>query len=117
MFSSYSDCRNSLIEAYVKTMNKNIIKMKKFKKSFVKCLAGKYDAVIWPDGKVSMCEFTKPFADLKNYQFNFYRLWTSKSAWEMRKKICCCFCAHTCNLMSAMKLSEKALMEVFENQK
>ena len=111
-FSVYRDPNNLLLDSYVRTMNRNIIRMKKLKQPFVKCLAGTYDAVIWPDGQVSMCEFTRPFASLKNYQFNFFKLWQSKPAEAMRKKIANCFCGHTCNLLNAMRFDEKALVEV-----
>jgi len=111
------DTQNSLLSSYVNVMNRHIVKIKKKKKSFVKCLAGIYDAVIWPDGQVSMCEFTKPFARLSDYNYDFYRLWTSKAAISARKKIKFCFCTHSCNLMNAMQFDEKVLLEVLNEQK
>jgi MoaA/NifB/PqqE/SkfB family radical SAM enzyme len=114
-FSQFSDKRNSLLSSYVKVMNKGIIKMKKEKRPFVKCLAGKYDVVIWPDGQVSMCEFTKPFANLKDFDFDFSALWKSKEANKIRKKIRACFCTHTCNLLNSMQFDKKVLLEVLSN--
>ena len=111
-FSQFSNSDHSLLSSYVRIMNKHIIQMKKEKRPFVKCLAGKYDAVIWPEGSVSLCEFTKPFANLSHYDFNFYLLWTSKKAEEAKNKIKACFCTHTCNLLNAMQFNENALNEV-----
>lgn len=113
-FKRFYDNRNLLLHYYVVTMNRNIIKMKKNKRPFVKCLAGKYDAVIWPNGDVSMCEFTKPFANLGDFEFDFYSLWISKRAEQAREKIKNCFCTHTCNILNSMQFDEKALMEVLE---
>jgi len=114
--SQFSDQKNSLLGSCVKIMNQDIIRMKKEKKPFVECLAGKYDAVIWPDGQVSMCEFAKPFANLKDYDFNFYKLWTSSKADKIRQKIKSCFCTHTCNLLNAMQFDKKVLLEVLGNK-
>jgi len=115
-FSQFGDQKNSLLHLYVKTMNKGIIRMKKEKKPLTKCLAGKYDGVVWPDGQVSMCEFVKPFAHLRDFDFNFYKLWTSKEAKKMRGKIKTCFCTHTCNLMNAIQFDEKVLMEILTSK-
>lgn len=110
----FSNKQNLLLSSYVDVMNQNIIRMKEEKIPFVKCLAGKYDAVVWPDGVVSMCEFTKPFASLIDYDFNFYNLWKSRKADEMRQRIMNCFCTHTCNLLNAMQFDEETLNFVFK---
>lgn len=112
IIKKFSNKKHSLLNSYVLTMNQEIIKLKRKKKPFVKCLAGKYDGVIWSDGQVSLCEFTKPFAGLKDYDFNFGWLWNSPKAQAAREKICCCFCAHTCNLLNAMQFDKRALLEV-----
>lgn len=115
IFNKFSNKHNSLLNSYVQVMNQGIVRMKKEKVPFAKCLAGKYDGVIWPDGQVSMCEFIKPFAKLADYNFNFYELWKSPEADRMRQKIKSCFCTHTCNLLNAMLFDNKVLLEVLFN--
>ncbi|PJE69315.1 hypothetical protein COU96_00395 [Candidatus Shapirobacteria bacterium CG10_big_fil_rev_8_21_14_0_10_38_14] len=115
-FGQFANKNTLLLSSFIKAMNRGIIKVKKEEKPYVKCLAGKYDAVVWPDGKVSMCEFTKPFAKLTDYDFNFYELWKSEKADKMRQKIKSCFCTHTCNFLNAMQFDKKVLLEVLSEK-
>lgn len=103
---------NRLLNNFVRVMNEGIIDIKKNQRRFAKCLAGLYDGVVYANGKVSMCEFTKPFANLKDFDFDFYKLWNSNSANLRRKEIISCFCTHTCNLMNAMRYDKQALRKV-----
>lgn len=114
-FGQFVNKNSLLLSSFIEAMNRGIIKVKKEEKPYIKCLAGKYDVVVWPDGQVSMCEFTKPFAKLANFDFNFYELWKSEKADEMRQKIKNCFCTHTCNLLNAMQFDKKVLLEVLSN--
>ena len=84
------------------------------KKKIMECVAGNYDAVIFPNGDVSLCEMTKPFSNLKEFDYNFYKLWNSKKANEMRKKIHICSCTHSCNLIDSMTHDKNKLLEIFK---
>jgi len=72
------------------------------------------DGVIYANGDVALCEFTRPFANLKDFDYNFRRLWHSPRAGEARKAIKTCFCAHPCNLISSMRCDWKSLNRLFE---
>ena len=82
------------------------------KKIPLKCRAGVADAIIYSNGNVALCEVTKPVDNLKNYDFNFYKLWTSHNAEEGRKKISCCQCMHPCHMISSMKYDLRFLENV-----
>ena len=43
--------------------------------------------VIYSNGNVSMCEPSIPFANMKDYDYNFYKLWNSKKQKKCVKKI------------------------------
>lgn len=56
--------------------------------------AGSAVGVIYSNGDVAHCEFTKPFANLAQFDFDFSALWQSEAAWERRGQIRCCHCTH-----------------------
>ncbi len=80
-------------------------------KSPLKCTARITDAVIYPNGDVSLCEITKPFDNLKNYDFDFYRLWVSKKAEKAREKIKNCSCIHPCHMINSMKYDYRIFLD------
>ena len=82
------------------------------KKIPLKCRAGVADAIIYSNGNVALCEVTKPVDNLKNYDFDFYKLWTSHNAEAGRKKISCCQCMHPCHMISSMKYDLRFLENV-----
>lgn len=84
------------------------------KKPAVKCLAGKLDGVIFQNGDVSHCESTKSFANLKDFNYDFYQLWNSSEANQMRRKITNCFCTHPCNLMTSMSHDPQTLKNLLK---
>ena len=88
------------------------IDMLKNNKMCVRCLAGKTDGVIFSNGDVSICEPTKPFSNLKETNYDFFKLWNSKEANNMRPRLEKCFCLQPCNLLNAMKYDSKTLMRL-----
>ncbi|MFA4952593.1 MAG: radical SAM protein [Candidatus Pacearchaeota archaeon] len=84
------------------------------RKRIMECVAGNYDAVIFPNGDVSLCEMTKPFANLKEFNYDFYKLWSSKKANKMREKIRSCSCIHSCNLINSMTHDKDKLLDIFK---
>lgn len=72
------------------------INISKNNKSPVKCLAGKLIGVIYTNGDVSLCELTNPIGNLRKENFDFYKIWNSKEASQMREKIKNCSCTHSC---------------------
>ena len=81
------------------------------------CVAGKIFGVIKPDGSVYPCEILdKSIGNLKNYDFDFKKLWKDKEANNMRSWIkntkCNCHweCIYTYNILS----DKKKIIEVFK---
>lgn len=87
------------------------------KKKTLNCLAGKIDGVIFSNGDVSLCEFTKPFANLYDFNLNFNKLWNSKKAQEMRQKIKFCYCTHPCNISTSMSYDPNSLKRMVYKDK
>ena len=73
------------------------LKMIETGKEQFKCVtAGQSVAVVYTTGDVAHCEFTLPFANLKDHDFNFEELWLSDAAYKRRKQITTCHCTHGC---------------------
>jgi MoaA/NifB/PqqE/SkfB family radical SAM enzyme len=85
----------------IECLNSTINILKDHKK-IVDCLAGKIIGVIYANGDVGLCELTVPIGNLKDFGFDFYKIWNSKKANEMRKKIKNCYCTHTCFLLPSI---------------
>ena len=85
------------------------IRMLKKKKKIFDCVAGgNLIGVVYADGSVAHCEFTRPFANLADFDFDFPRLWASPEAESRRKDIAHCYCVHTCYLTKNMQSSLRA---------
>ncbi|MBD2165772.1 radical SAM protein [Calothrix membranacea FACHB-236] len=78
------------------------LKVLKEQRRIIPCYAGFNDSVIYPDGSVAVCETTKPFANLKDYDFDLSKLWHSEAANQMRQKTQSCSCIHACNLINSL---------------
>ena len=112
VFYSKKATTNRLLNNYSLVLNEGILEMKNHERQFVKCLAGKYDGVLYSNGEVAFCEMTTAFTKIQDYDFDFFRAWNSPESNQMRAKISKCFCTHTCNLMNAMRVDKDALMKV-----
>lgn len=85
-------------------------------KKYFKCYAGKYEAVIYPNGDVSFCEFYLPFANLKNYGYDFRKLWLDDKVSSHIKNINNCFCVHSCNLATSISFDPELAYLIFKSQ-
>ena len=90
------------------------IDMIKHEKPTLKCLAGYNDGVVFPTGKVAICEPTKSFAELKDYDYDFNKLWNSKEAQLRRQQTSVCFCLQSCNLLNSMKYDTNTLKNLLK---
>jgi MoaA/NifB/PqqE/SkfB family radical SAM enzyme len=87
----------------------------KNKKRVVDCLAGYVDCVIYPSLDVAICESTKPFANLKNFNFDLINLLKSNQANETRSLASKCACTHPCHLSDSLAYDKKFLKEYFSS--
>lgn len=78
-----------------------------------KCVtAGQSVGVIYSNGDVAHCEFTLPFANLADFDFDFDALWHGDAANERRGQIRKCYCTHGCFHGKAVEYSLKGLLEM-----
>lgn len=75
-----------------------IAKTQETQKAQMKCYAGTAGAVIYDEGTVSSCENLAPIGNLREYDWDFKKLWISPAMKERRKKAADgCFCTHESN--------------------
>jgi MoaA/NifB/PqqE/SkfB family radical SAM enzyme len=64
----------------------------------LKCYAGTAGGVIYDEGTVSSCENLEPIGNLRDYDWDFRKLWFSPAMQARRKKVADgCFCTHESN--------------------
>jgi len=104
------------IKQHMTNQNKMIwehsIKMLSKQKKLVTCYAGNLDIVLHANGDIAACEYTKPFTNLKNYNYNLTTLWNSKNANDTRNKLNNCYCIHPCNLNTAIPRTLTGLLKL-----
>jgi len=64
----------------------------------IQCYAGTAGGVIYDEGTVSSCEILEPIGNLRDFDWNFRKLWFSP-AMQARRKVVAdgCFCTHESN--------------------
>ena len=64
----------------------------------LRCYAGTAGGVIYDEGTVSSCEILDPVGNLRDYDWNFSKLWFGPAMQARRKKVAAgCFCTHESN--------------------
>ncbi|MDD5254387.1 MAG: radical SAM protein [Candidatus Nanoarchaeia archaeon] len=86
------------------------------KTSPVRCLATYTDVVLFPEGNISICEPTKIFTNIRNYDYDFYRLWNSEETKKVKEKLSNCKCIQPENLLNSMKYDTETLTKVFSRK-
>lgn len=75
-----------------------IAKTQEEQKAQMTCYAGTAGGVIYDEGTVSSCENLDPVGNLRDYDWNFQKLWLSPAMQERRRKAADgCFCTHESN--------------------
>jgi MoaA/NifB/PqqE/SkfB family radical SAM enzyme len=75
-----------------------ITKTKEEERAQLKCYAGTAGGVIYDEGTVSSCENLDPIGNLRDFDWNFQKLWLSEAMKERRKTVADgCWCTHESN--------------------
>jgi MoaA/NifB/PqqE/SkfB family radical SAM enzyme len=75
-----------------------IAKTQETQQAQMTCYAGTAGGVIYDEGTVSSCENLAPVGNLRDYDWNFQKLWLSPAMQARRKKASDgCFCTHESN--------------------
>jgi MoaA/NifB/PqqE/SkfB family radical SAM enzyme len=75
-----------------------IAKTRETQQAQLTCYAGTAGGVIYDEGTVSSCENLEPVGNLRDFEWNFRKLWFSPAMQARRKKAADgCFCTHESN--------------------
>lgn len=75
-----------------------IAKTQETQQAQLTCYAGTAGGVIYDEGTVSSCEILEPVGNLRDYDWNFRKLWFSPAMRARREKVTDgCFCTHEPN--------------------
>jgi MoaA/NifB/PqqE/SkfB family radical SAM enzyme len=86
------------------------------KKKILPCLAGKLSVIIYPNGDVSFCEMLKPFANFRDFAYDFQKVWKSDITRQKKPSIRHCFCTYSCAISDAIPYDKNAILK-FINHK
>lgn len=78
------------------------IKMLEDSRSEMPCYANAIESVLYAKGDVAFCELSKTYANIREYDHDFRKIWKSEEADKMRKLISRCCCIHGCNLTTGL---------------
>src|SRR6266853_2104833 len=83
------------------------------------CYAGTAGGVIYDEGTVSSCENLAPIGNLRDFDWNFQKLWISPAMQERRKKAAAgCFCTHESNsYYPSLPFNPKHLIQIKKLEK
>jgi MoaA/NifB/PqqE/SkfB family radical SAM enzyme len=91
-----------------------ISKTQEEQKAQMTCYAGTAGGVIYDEGTVSSCENLAPVGNLRDFDWDFQKLWVSSAMKERRKKAADgCFCTHESNsFYPSLPFNPKHLIQI-----
>jgi MoaA/NifB/PqqE/SkfB family radical SAM enzyme len=79
-------------------MHQLIAKTEQTQQPQLRCYAGTAGGVIYDEGTISSCEILGPVCNLRDYDWNFAKLWYGPQMQARRKQVAAgCFCTHESN--------------------
>ena len=96
-----------------------IAKTQETQQAQLTCYAGTAGGVIYDEGTVSSCENLEPVGNLRDYDWNFRKLWFSPAMQARRKKAADgCFCTHESNCYyPSLPFNPKHLIQIKKLEK
>jgi MoaA/NifB/PqqE/SkfB family radical SAM enzyme len=86
------------------------IKMLEKHHSHIPCYARFMESVLYANGDVAFCELSKPFGNIRTFDYDFKKTWRSDEADRMRKLISRCSCIHGCNLTTGLAFEPETVV-------
>jgi MoaA/NifB/PqqE/SkfB family radical SAM enzyme len=86
------------------------IKMLEEGQSKMPCYANAMESVLYANGDVAFCELSKAYTNIREYDYDFRRIWKTEEADKMRKLINRCCCIHGCNLTTGLTFDPETVV-------
>ena len=91
------------------------IKMLEKHHSDIPCYARFMESVLYANGDVAFCELSKPFGNIRGFDYDFKRIWRDKGAERMRKMVSRCSCIHGCNLTTGLAFEPETVVSMLNH--
>ena len=79
------------------------------------CFAGYQDAVLLPNGDVSVCEMTRPIGNIAETGYDLVRFFGRDNIRSALKRYLRCSCAHDCNIVNSIRLNASSIARILKN--
>lgn len=83
------------------------------KRVVVPCVLPSNTATIFADGHTSLCEVVKPYANLRDYDYDLLKCWKSEAAEKQRRQLSSCWCTYPCGLAGSMLRNPDVIASAF----
>jgi MoaA/NifB/PqqE/SkfB family radical SAM enzyme len=84
--------------------------------SDIPCYARFMEAVLYANGDVAFCELSKPFGNIRTFDYDFKKIWRGDEAEKMRKLISRCSCIHGCNLTTGLAFEPETVISTLNSR-
>jgi AdoMet-dependent heme synthase len=92
------------------------IKMLEQGRSEIPCYANAMESVLYANGDVAFCELSKTHGNIRDYDYDFSKIWKSHEANKMRKLISRCCCIHGCNLTTGLTFDPETVISTLKER-
>ena len=84
-------------------------------RKIVDCVsAGENVGVMYSTGELAVCEFSKAFGNVKDFDLDFERAWRSPPADSMRAATKRCWCTHGCYLSKNIEYTAPGMKAMWQ---
>lgn len=80
------------------------------------CYAPAMEGVLYSDGMFGHCELSKPFANVRDHDFDLGRVWASEEGVRMRRLLKRCACIHGCNLTTGLTFEPETVLATLRDR-
>jgi len=91
---------------------KHSIMLIRDQKKRLNCLAGNEIGVIYANGDVAVCELLNVTGNLKETDYDFYKLWHKEKFNKVREHVKTCYCSHGCFQQPNMIYDPKVMLKI-----
>jgi MoaA/NifB/PqqE/SkfB family radical SAM enzyme len=92
------------------------IKMLEESRCEMPCYANAMESVLYANGDVAFCELSKTYANIREHDYDFRKIWKSEEANKMRKLISRCCCVHGCNLTTGLTFDPMTVISILKER-
>ncbi len=110
------DIKTRLWKPANRLIMKKTIELMQSKKKMFECYNGIIQMILYPDGNCSICEYFKPFGNIRDFNYDARKMFKSKTYKNELETAKSCECVHNCHLQASIGLSDELLYEIAKSR-